>query len=639
MTPIRKMIMAGCVIAAGWTLGGVAMATPVVAVPTTSIPSPQPLGSTVTISYSATDTDPGTISYRVQAGIVGSSNLSMLRDFSVANSFVFTPELHSGNYRFVITARNNATLNTGSNSIASYKFTALVTGGVPVLTPTANPLVALLSAPPCAAGVVAMRASILRSGAAIPFDTSWVNCISKQDVNILVAGMRASTGYTITPQTTNGTTVTNGTALSYTTGTPSVTLAGATVVIPQSSSDSQPERFYLMSLTAPNVPEAIDNTGAPVWYYVDPSGSTPTLTRPIAGGDILVYANGANSTGSSVTNSQIVREIDLAGNIVHETTSTRLGEQVAAMAGVTQSCFVGGTDCIGGGIDHEALKMPNGNYLVEMDEEQIFTNGAQGSSPTNPVDIIGDVIVELNPQWQVIWYWRAFDWLNVDRAAILGETCANNQGGCPPVILTTGIANDWLHGNAVQYNVADGSFIFSLRHQDWIIKVNFDNGAGTGNVIWTMGLDGDFTINSSDPYPWFSHQHDPGFVQNGNTTLAVFDNGNTRVAPPPLGLGLPQGTLDGDSRGYVLSVDQVNMVVTPILMADLGFFSEALGTSELLANGDYHFDAGFADAVPSYAQYIEVLPDATKSFTLQMSNVKCYRSIRMDNLYTVPDKD
>ena len=157
-------------------------------------------------------------------------------------------------------------------------------------------------------------------------------------------------------------------------------------------------------------------------------------------------------------------------------------------------------------------------------------------------------------------------------------------------------------------------------------------------MCWTAACTIDNPTN--DLYPWFSHQHDPGFVQNGTTTLAIFDNGNTRVAPPPIGLGLPQGTLDGDSRGYVLSVDQVNKVVTPILLADLGFYSEALGTSELLANGDYHFDAGFADANPSYAQYIEVFPDGTKSFTIQMgANVKCYRSIRMDNLYTVPDKD
>jgi arylsulfate sulfotransferase len=639
MTLIRKLIVAGCVIATGSVLSGAAMATPVLAVPTTSLPSPQPLGTSVTISYSATDTDPGVLAYRVQIGIVGSSTLSMMRDFNTQNSFLFTPELHAGNYQIVITAYNNATGNTASATIPSFKFSARASAGVPVLSPTPNALVALLSTPPCAARYKSVRASILRSGAAVPFATNWNNCVKGSENNILIAGMRASTQYTITPQYTNGTTITSGAPMSYTTGAAPVSLSSGTVVTPQTSADSQPERFYLMSLTTPQIPEAIDTSGTPVWYYLDPSGTTATLTRPIPGGDIMVYANGPNSLGNGVVNSTIVRQIDLAGNIVHETNASLLGNAVAAMAGLTQQCYFGGTECVGGSIDHEALQLPNGNYLVEMSEEQVFTNGAQGSSPSNPVDIIGDVIVELNPQLQVIWYWRAFDNLNVDRAAVLGETCANNQGGCPAVILAS-IANDWLHGNAIQYNVADGSFIFSLRHQDWIIKVNFDNGTGDGSTIWTMGLDGNFTINSSDPYPWFSHQHDPGFLNNGTTVLAVFDNGNTRVQPPPLGLGLPQGTLDGDSRGYVLDVDQVNMVVTPILLDDLGFYSEALGTSMQLTNGDYYFDAGFADAVPSYCQFIEVFPNATNTFTIQMgTNVKAYRSIRMDNLYTVPDKD
>jgi hypothetical protein len=119
----------------------------------------------------------------------------------------------------------------------------------------------------------------------------------------------------------------------------------------------------------------------------------------------------------------------------------------------------------------------------------------------------------------VAWYWRSFDHLDVNRAAVLGETCTNGQEGCPPVFLTTGIAQDWLHANALYYTLSDGSLLFSMRHQDWIDKIDYGNGSGSGNVVWRLGKDGDFAINSSDPYPWFSHQHDPGFVQDGTTTL------------------------------------------------------------------------------------------------------------------------
>jgi len=100
-----------------------------------------------------------------------------------------------------------------------------------------------------------------------------------------------------------------------------------------------------------------------------------------------------------------------------------------------------------------------------------------------------------------------------------------------------------------------------------------------------------------------------------------------------LGLG------SGDSRGYVLNLDQTNMVATPVLLADLGFFSMALGTAELLENGDYHFDAGYATFTPPYSEAIEVTPStAALGFTVKVDNL-CYRSIRMTNLYTPPDKD
>jgi arylsulfate sulfotransferase len=634
MISTRKLSVAGCMIATGLALSGAGMATPVIGVPATSVASPQPLGTTVTISYSATDTDAGVISYRVEIGPAGSSKLTMVRDYSVDTSFVYTPTQHSGNFQFVVVARNNTTGNTATASVPSFKFTSLVKGSAPVVTPTSNPLVALYSAPPCAAGGVNMRVSLLKAGATLPFYTNSVTCQAGEDLNFILAGMRAATSYTVIGQTWNGSTYTNGPTLTYITGTPTVTFPTLTIPVPLTSADNQTERFLLMSTTSPQFPIAVDLSGTAVWYYLDPSGAVPTVTRPVFGGTILLLANGQNSAGTSVNQTQILREINLGGNIVHETNATLIAEQITAMSGIQSQCYVGGTDCLIGAFDHEALRMPNGYTLVQGSEEQIFTNGTQGSSPTNPVDILGDIIVVLNTDWQVVWYWRAFDWLDVNRAAVLGETCVNGQGGCPPVLLTTGIAQDWLHGNAEQFEPSDGSILFSMRHQDWIDKINYDNGAGDGSVIWTLGLDGDFTIDSSVPYPWFSHQHDPGFLSGGETVLAMFDNGNTRVSPPPLGLG------SGDSRGYVLNVDQVNMVATPIMLADIGFFSEALGTAELLANGDYHFEAGFADATPPYEEAIEVFPSATLSFTMKgPPGMLCYRNFRMQSLYSPPTKD
>ena len=112
----------------------------------------------------------------------------------------------------------------------------------------------------------------------------------------------------------------------------------------------------------------------------------------------------------------------------------------------------------------------------------------------------------------------------------------------------------------------------------------------------------------------------------------MFDNGNTRVSPPPLGLG------SGDSRGYVLNLDQVNKVATPVLLADLGYFSMALGTAELLANGDYHFDAGYGPGTPTFSEAIEVFPNASLGFIVNVQE-SSYRTFRLRSLYTPPDKD
>ena len=149
---------------------------------------------------------------------------------------------------------------------------------------------------------------------------------------------------------------------------------------------------------------------------------------------------------------------------------------------------------------------------------------------------------------QLLWAWDALDASYtdangvhnlIDRPAVLGETCTQGQSGCPPFFLAPS-ANDWLHGNTLQLTT-DGNILISLRHQDWVMKLNYANGAGDGHIMWRFGLDGDFTLTtvgtkgSADlGYPWFSHQHEAeialgGKLFNGSEIFTVFDNGNTRL--------------------------------------------------------------------------------------------------------------
>src|SRR5262249_36264833 len=154
----------------------------------------------------------------------------------------------------------------------------------------------------------------------------------------------------------------------------------------------------------------------------------------------------------------------------------------------------------------------------------------------------------------------------------------------------------------------DGNLVLSIRHQDWVVKIDYRNGAGDGHVIWRLGQDGDFTVNSTDPNPWFSHQHNAHYLDD--STLILFDNGNTRRAGDP----------NAHSRGRVWTRDENAWAAPPALNADLGVSSGALGAAQRLSNGNYSFTAGQrGPATSRFGQTIEVLPDGTVVYVLEMA--------------------
>jgi hypothetical protein len=171
--------------------------------------------------------------------------------------------------------------------------------------------------------------------------------------------------------------------------------------------------------------------------------------------------------------------------------------------------------------------------------------------------------------------------------------------GCPPV--TSGTPNDWTHANSIGYSPADGNLVISVRHLDAVFKVDYANGAGTGAVVWRLGRNGDFSTDSGDPFPWFSHQHDAHY--DGQYFL-LYDNGNTRRAE----LGTTQ-----NSRGQVYQLDEANRAAHLVYNLDLGVYAAAVGSAELLANGNFHFDDGFLSGGSSHDS-VEMTPTGQTSF-------------------------
>jgi arylsulfate sulfotransferase len=288
------------------------------------------------------------------------------------------------------------------------------------------------------------------------------------------------------------------------------------------------------------------------------------------------------------------------------------------------------------------------------------------------VDIVGDLIVVLDRNWNAVWYWDAFDPLGggsgyaqmpVSRTAVLNEQCGLGNSGCLSLfLLGPGVApkvHDWLHGNCLYYwphdgapapSKAPGDLLWSSRHQDWVLKIDYQDGAGTGDILWRMGPSGDFFfVNTyNDPWPWFSHQHEPGIENNGTGVFDVMDNGNTRVSPPGESTGGVPGLGsvnckpdDCNSRGMALTIDETGMQVEPVMSVNLGVYSSAMGSAQLLADGNYFFLAAIVGngtgTLNGYDIQIQPMPGTDTG--PQVMNIKgppSYRSWQMPNLYNPP---
>jgi len=62
-------------------------------------------------------------------------------------------------------------------------------------------------------------------------------------------------------------------------------------------------------------------------------------------------------------------------------------------------------------------------------------------------------------------------------------------------------ANGWLHSNSLNYIPAGGDFLISIPEQDWVVKIDYKDGKGTGKVLWPAGIGRRLQGNSRRPIP------------------------------------------------------------------------------------------------------------------------------------------
>lgn len=600
----RKVAAAAVVIAAG-SVAGVAPARAAINVSFTAPASTIPVGETLTFTVSAYDSaNPGaTYLYRYNLRATGAPVFSIIKDFYNWNTWNWTPHDHEGSYEAQVVVESS----TGATASASQtiQVTSRVTGNSPVVNTTPlNTMVALYSAPACNAPV-AVRVRFQAVG-----ETTWQVTPTKTcdglSLNFYIGGMRASTTYILQQDTLNGPFDTPGPQLRFTTGSvPSSFDAYNPFVIHPGQAPTNTS--YPFELRCSNAPFATDLEERIVWYLPLNFGSG-YMVRPAPGGTFLGIMD--DQPGDA----HFFREIDLSGHIIKETNWTVLNQEVNAYrAAHHQSPSTVRLDYI----SHEGYRMANGDTLMMVSEERVANQG-QGN-----VDVLGDIILVLDSNFQVVWAWDSFDWLDITRKALQNNTCTPGQAGCPAVLFnkqsngqTYAHANDWTHANSIAIDPSDGNIIISLRHQAWVIKVNYANGSGDGHVMWKLGNQGNFTLAAGTPTTeWFNYQHDAEFQSNGLLTL--FDNNDLQVG--------------ADSRGQAWSLDQTHLVATPVVNVDLGAVSLALGSAQLLSNGNYWFGAGFLNNATE-TQSTEVTPSGTLVFRDESSHTT-YRSFRLNSMY------
>jgi hypothetical protein len=438
-----------------------------------------------------------------------------------------------------------------------------------------------------------------------------------QGLGILVAGMKASTTYHMRPQVQCGGSTTVGPDFTFQTGSlPSFPFPTMTVSRPNPSLSSTEnpgiESVDIVSPTSNQLQAFFaDRDGNGIWYYdVGPSGTYPFTMKLLPNGHVILSIGTTGATTLDQATS-ILREVDLAGTTIREMDVNALAQKIQSTGfGFVPTAY-----------HHDILALDNGHLIVLVNVYKTFTDlpGYPGTT-----QVLGDAIVDLDENWNPVWAWNDFDHLDVNR----------HLSGLP----------DWTHSNALVYSPDDGNLLVSMRHQSWILKIDYNNGAGTGNVLWRLGYQGDFALTkgsvpTTDPSEWFSFQHYPTIIaQNGaQTTLAIWDNGDFRVTDTSGTVCGSAGTPICYSRATIYQVDESAMVADLPWEYAPGYFSIWGGSINQLANGNIEFDINSPDTPRTLASEVqEVTQTSTPQIVWQMdfaAPMNAYRAYRVPSLY------
>ena len=419
---------------------------------------------------------------------------------------------------------------------------------------------------------------------------------------ILVAGMRASTTYHMQAmlKLASGRQILDSDH-TFTTGTiPAATLP--TLTFPQpalSGAASGVEMLDIFNqLNTTGLLQAVvtDLQGNVIWYYPLGTEEVPYPLKPLPNGNILIVISGPTE--------ELIREIDLAGNTQFQLTREQISAGLTAIGSSLQVA----------NLHHDILKLPNGHYIILFNYNPVL---ADGSTST----VTGDGLVDWDPvQGKPVWTWSAFDHLSTSHAPYS--------------------ATDWTHSNAMIYSPDDGNLIMSMRNQNWLLKINYQDGAGDGTILWRLGPDGDFTMPAGQaPLEWNYGQHYPTVVSpnsSGIFSLMFFNNGNNRLVDSSNDVCGTTGFIACYSSVPIVQLNESAKTAQVTWETKLSpHYSICCGDALVLPNGNVEYDVALDVTTPNQSFIQEVTQEQNPQLLWQMNLVGqlLYRGFRIPSLY------
>ena len=196
-------------------------------------------------------------------------------------------------------------------------------------------------------------------------------------------------------------------------------------------------------------------------------------------------------------------------------------------------------------IHHEILLNPKNEIVTLCNEERIYDLRSIGGLEKDTVK--GDGILVLDRQGRKAWKWTIFDALD----PIRDETILKSK-------------KDWMHANSISFD-KDGNYLVSFYNNGQIWKID----AGTGNVIWKLGRNGDFKIPA-----WASFDEAHAVHVNNQGCIMFFDNGSKNHL----------------SKSLAFRLDETAKIAYPVINTRLPpqLFNDRMGSSYLVSDALLH---------------------------------------------------